>query len=606
MSIIDKTILSKDQPQNTNVLWAKPKDGGGIELNAFNNGKWEKAGGESTQEPSAEPGENPSILGVTTLPYAYLKSTRDSSNLVPGEVYRIIDYQCTTAQADTQSANHQFDILVTALDANKLNESARAVRHDGDESLPDATDGTAYFAGSKLEAWKIWYCLDNDTSRFAWADATNGKGVIYRMIDEYNNDIPYDFKNIQFKRYKITSCLTQSLVGLYLGIDNWTYTRNQTTVTQVEIDKEDSIWVYTLGTDFDAVISNNTNNILNICINKFCNPAQTLNNIHFAVTTINGNHTVQFGCNCRNMSFSTLSESIIESTSKNIIGGEGNWDNCIHANCDNITFGNKTSHNIINNRCIYISLGDNCYFNNLGIENYYITFENNNCRNSFDTGNHDINLKDSCVGNSFGNRCSFITFGSNCTGNSLQNSNSYVTLGEKCERNSFGVDCENIVLGNNCTINSFGNFCVTNSLGERCSSNSFGNRIINNSFGNYFYGNSLGNTCTDNSFGNYVRWNTFGTNCTDLVLGVDSSGNNLNAFYENNRIDDGVSYIRSHKAGTGSSRLQYYHITSGMSFSSDSPYILNAETGRTYETTVARNSKGEVVEYCEADLINTK
>ena len=28
----------------------------------------------------------------------------------------------------------------------------------------------------------------------------NFKGVIYRMIDEHNNDCPYDFKNIQFNR----------------------------------------------------------------------------------------------------------------------------------------------------------------------------------------------------------------------------------------------------------------------------------------------------------------------------------------------------------------------------------------------------------------------
>ena len=25
-----------------------------------------------------------------------------------------------------------------------------------------------------------------------------GKGVIYRMIDEWNNDVPYDFKNIMY------------------------------------------------------------------------------------------------------------------------------------------------------------------------------------------------------------------------------------------------------------------------------------------------------------------------------------------------------------------------------------------------------------------------
>ena len=51
-----------------------------------------------------------------------------------------------------------------------------------------------------LSAWKIRYCLDNDAERFAWADAENGKGVICRMIDEWNNDVPYDFKSIVFKK----------------------------------------------------------------------------------------------------------------------------------------------------------------------------------------------------------------------------------------------------------------------------------------------------------------------------------------------------------------------------------------------------------------------
>lgn len=58
--------------------------------------------------------------------------------------------------------------------------------------------------------------MDNDTNRFAWADDT-GRGVIYRMIDEWNNDCPYDFKNILFRRYKITKSKSSSLVGTYLA-----------------------------------------------------------------------------------------------------------------------------------------------------------------------------------------------------------------------------------------------------------------------------------------------------------------------------------------------------------------------------------------------------
>ena len=45
-------------------------------------------------------------------------------------------------------------------------------------------------------------------------------GVIYRMIDEWNNDCPYDFKNIQFKRYKITKSKSSSLVGTYLATES--------------------------------------------------------------------------------------------------------------------------------------------------------------------------------------------------------------------------------------------------------------------------------------------------------------------------------------------------------------------------------------------------
>jgi hypothetical protein len=89
------------------------------------------------------------------------------------------------------SANHPFDIIVTADNEHTLNEHARAVVHDGD----------TYFSECVLAAWDIWYCIDNNTARFAWADTTNGKGIIYRLVDEFKNDCPYDFKGIQFKAY---------------------------------------------------------------------------------------------------------------------------------------------------------------------------------------------------------------------------------------------------------------------------------------------------------------------------------------------------------------------------------------------------------------------
>lgn len=134
---------------------------------------------------------------MTETTYAELKNMRDNGTLTPGMWYRITDYECTTTQSNTISAGNKFDVIVLATSANTLSEQAKAINHTPQEGETD------YFANSNLSAWQIWYCLDNNTTRFAWADATNGKGVIYRMIDEWGNECGYDFKNIMYVRYKL-------------------------------------------------------------------------------------------------------------------------------------------------------------------------------------------------------------------------------------------------------------------------------------------------------------------------------------------------------------------------------------------------------------------
>lgn len=127
---------------------------------------------------------------LTKITYAELKVLRDNGQLREGHLYRITDYVTTTTQSETKSAGHVFDVIVLAVSASELSHIARAIQHEGD----------TYFDGNDLGAWELWYDLDNDTSKYLWADKTNGKGVIYRMIDDKHNDCPYDFKNIQSKR----------------------------------------------------------------------------------------------------------------------------------------------------------------------------------------------------------------------------------------------------------------------------------------------------------------------------------------------------------------------------------------------------------------------
>ena len=142
---------------------------------------------------------------LTKTTYTELKALRDNGQLSEGHLYRITDYVTTTTQSETKSAGNVFDVIVLATSTNELSHIARAIQHDGD----------TYFDGNDLGAWELWYDLDNDTDKYEWADATNGKGVIYRMIDDRRNDCPYDFKNILFYNTKYTYNTTE---------DNYYYT----------------------------------------------------------------------------------------------------------------------------------------------------------------------------------------------------------------------------------------------------------------------------------------------------------------------------------------------------------------------------------------------
>lgn len=166
---------------------------------------------------------------LQSVTYAELVALRQSDGLVPGCKYRITDYECTTITPGTQSAGHQFDIVVQAIDVDTLSEDAEAMLHDGD----------TYFELCDLRRWELKYTVFNDVSRYAWADSENGKGVIYFMRDEFGNECGYDFKNIQFKRWNVTDSVEGRDISGYMGVlDNLA---EGLTIP----DKEDWRWAYT-------------------------------------------------------------------------------------------------------------------------------------------------------------------------------------------------------------------------------------------------------------------------------------------------------------------------------------------------------------------------
>ena len=318
------------------------------------------------------------------ITWAELKAIKDAGELVPGTQYRITDYEFTTVTTNTSSAGHVFDIIVIADDESHLNEKARACLHDGD----------TYFASSNLAAWQLWYCIDNDTNRFAWADSTNGKGVIYRMIDEFENDIPYDFKNCLFTKD-----------GVYTDA----YTLNA-------------------GFDDDASITKSKYCYSNK-MNKYeSSNVQQLNfNVFYSAMYCHNN---TFGNNCCN--------NVFEHYCYSNVFAEQCHDNTFGERCCSNMFGGYYSNNTAGDFFCRNVFGENCSQN---------TFDQNCSQNKF--GNHCINLTfgSSCNGNTLKDDCSNITLGQSNMNNIFWNHCGNISFGQSCEKNEIKALCLNISLG---------------------------------------------------------------------------------------------------------------------------------------------------------------
>ena len=363
-----------------------------------------------------ENGSGPAVEVVAPITHADLVTLRKNSGLTPGMQYRITDYVATTKQSNTKSANHPFDIIVTADDVNKLNEVARAIRHEDD----------TYFANCKLEAWKIWYCLDNDEDRFAWATSSEkidgvavaGKGVIYRMIDEWDNDVPYDFKGI--------------LTKAYLGDDEWS-----------------SDYLYTFGGGADETVTVNPTCYSNkmgvyISLNK-----QAINQNTFDRNCVE--NILGIGCYRNNFVWESFCNTLGTNCCYNLLDG-----------CAFNTFGNTCCDNILKFSCHSNHFGNNCYNNEFGCECSSNAFGNDCSENIFE---------DDCHGNAFGNGCFVNRFGLSC---------SYNTFGNHCSENIFEDDCRSNAFGNDCFGNRFGLSCSYNTFGNDCSENYWDKDFLEN------------------------------------------------------------------------------------------------------------------------------
>ena len=503
-----------------------------------------------------------------TLPLTYseLVSLRDNSQLIPGQQYRITDYVTTTSQENTRSAGNLFDIIVTAVDTNKLSELANAIQ--------SARDVDGYFSNSNLNGWKLKYCLDNDTTRFAWADTINGKGVIFWMKDEYDNECHYDFKNIQFKRYAITNVTSTTLTSDALNNLKNTFVKNSNgglyfatkdssgnfvpldaDGTSYEIDENDSNWYYT----FQGIGSNDgstINKMYDLTVETFKLTDECISSLE---NNGSGADTEDY---CR--------ENKIEQFSQEYFANDIYYKGRQILN--NIVFIGSLSYCFYNSYWEYNT--SSIYGNRFGVNCNSSTFFGNSCYgNTF--GN-------SCYGNTFGNRCYGNTFGNRCYGN---------TFGNNCWYNTFGNNCYSNTFGNNCYSNTFGNDCDYNTFGNNCYSNTFGNKCYVNTFGNHCYSNTFGNSCYGNTFGNYIQESQFGDgvwsfSITTRQMATIPTSADVKDYIRRLIVENGVSYVNAYVTGSTSrsSYCQNVRICLGIQG-------VSSDNRKTFDITSCINSK---------------
>ena len=405
--------------------------------------------------------------GIKETTWSELKALKDSSDLSAGTWYRITDYNCYLNSEITaiQSGGHQFDILVFATSKSQLNENAFAMAHEGD----------TYFQYCNLNAWKLKYSLDNDQTNYPWC-ASDGKGVIWWMCDEYGNECYYDFKNVKEARYEITVEYSSSLTGIR-------HFTTQTSITDYTIDTSTQYYFYTF-----SLWQSEDEEIKDFSILDF-------KSLTYYSTT---NKSIIWGNN------KLLDNSSIGSDKSNF-----------HINCFIAAY-----------KKAFVEQGYSFQFYNLMLANNILknysntnTFNVLSCLNVSSPSGTTNWLTIQCYSNTFGSSCYSNTFGNSCYSNTFGNSCYSNTFGNSCYLNTFGTSCYSNTFGASCYSNTFGNSCYSNSL---IYGSNYYNTFRNYCFSNKLYGckcNIFGNWCISNSLSMDSDCNCFGNNCYSNILG---------------------------------------------------------------------------------------
>jgi hypothetical protein len=426
---------------------------------------------------------------IISKTYAELKALKDASQLVPGQWYRITDFQLKWWNTSSNDRR-----VITSQEAEPL--IIQAVK----------TNDFSTIAYSELYPKDIIYYGFSDTPwsapGYGYWNITNSHGWISRRIStELNIDISYDWRHVTFNCCKLDLSSVQQWTatatynrrdlvkynGKLFISSNSNNLNNVPDSTRVDINgqPDDALnfsWWIAVSPFIESQTYFPTNEMADTAF-TFCIPKKWFRRLPWSETSNPPmpKYSQFYGKPQQYWNPVLYQESYITIP----------WDTATRAQKATFAVGPNTTDsqnsfhstniklqgvgNVFYGSSSNIELGEGGAFNIFYGQNYFINSQAGFLCNK-------IGYKIST--NSFGNNCSFNSFGRESSGNIFGDSCSFNIFGKSCFTNSIEGSFANNILGFGFSNNSidlmfFSNFCYMGTLNQF---NKFGSAVVGNDF----------------------------------------------------------------------------------------------------------------------------
>jgi hypothetical protein len=525
---------------------------------------------------------------IISKTYAELKALKDASQLVPGQYYKITDFQLkwwnqsiNDTTVKTSPVLEPLNVLAIAV--NKFSPIAYSDLYPTDTIYYDFEATTSY----------NWGYLNNSVS------ITGIKGLIFRRIDnKWDIDMPYDFRHIT------VNCCRPDLST----ISEWSSSVNY---KELDVVKSNNKLYFAISDNINVPLSNFFNwqpvSDYNEGLTYFPTDESWGFIAYKPISEFNNNWQYLINLppltssRIQKPTFTTTAEDVgvFSETSAYVKIGAGSHSNIFTQGVKNIVLGSNSSSNIFKST-IGLKTGDVFDRNILG---YYIidNIFGQNCGKNIIHSMFENNIADTFWHNTVGSQASDNTFEGKCAGNifgpALRKNKLSTGFNSNLIKRDFAFNnIGNGFSGNRITAASIGittlgtftdniirNIFYSCLIGNGFNSNDIeiisrvtvGANFSNNKIVGDFGSNTIGDAFRNNNIGANFYWNNIGSEFRYNTIGSFFIGNKIDSYFTNNIISN---YFRNNTIGT--------NIITNTSLSSASLVYNN------YSKTIFLNSSG--------------